>query len=100
MTKQEKAVWLALGEVLDPELGVSITDMGLIYEVKVEETEAIITMTLTSPGCPLFGEIERDIKKRVKKVEGIDKVMINLVWEPVWSEERMTEEARVRVKFW
>lgn len=83
-----------LEEVVDPELFISIVDLGLIYEVKETEGNVIIVMTLTSMGCPLFGTIENEIKTKLKEIEGISDVKVNLVFEPPWSMDRLTERAR------
>jgi metal-sulfur cluster biosynthetic enzyme len=99
----EKKVWKALSRVDDPELSVSIVDLGLIYGVKVSELKKGITakikMTLTSMGCPLAGVIESIVIGEVKKIKEIERVVVELVWEPVWTTERIKPEVRVELLF-
>lgn len=94
----ETSVLDQLRKVLDPELGVSIVDLGLIYEISVSpEKVCTITMTLTTIGCPLFGQIQKEIEDRVMELESIDEVVVNLVFDPVWTAEKMSEEARIQL---
>ena len=82
--------------VLDPELGVSIVDLGLIYGISVsKDGVCTITMTLTTIGCPLFGQIQKEIEDRVMELEAIEEVKIDLTFDPPWTAEKMTEEARI-----
>lgn len=83
-----------LQDVLDPELYISIVDLGLVYDITEEKGTAKITMTLTTMGCPLFSVLEQDIKDRVKEIDGIKEVEVELVFDPPWSMERLTERAR------
>lgn len=95
----EEKVRKALAEVIDPELGVSIIDLGLVYEVKVEKGEAKIEMTLTSPGCPLAGVIDKMVREAVLSLEEIERVDLQLVWDPPWIPEYMSESARAELGF-
>lgn len=88
-------VWERLGKVMDPELDISIVDLGLIYKVEVRGERIVITMTLTTPGCPLAPVIDQMIKEALGDLNG--KIEIKLVWEPVWSLERMSEEGRLKL---
>lgn len=82
--------------VLDPELGVSIVDLGLIYGISVSKDGiCTITMTLTTIGCPLFGQIQKEIEDRVMELEVIEEVKIDLTFDPPWTADKMTEEARI-----
>ena len=90
----EKKVIQALKTVIDPELGVNIVDLGFIYKVKVKEDKAEILMTLTSPGCPLSYVINDLIQKSVRKIKGINKVKINLTFDPTWTPERIDPQIR------
>lgn len=83
-----------LFEVMDPELYISIVDLGLVYEVKENDGVVDIAMTLTSMGCPLFETIEDDIKNKVKEIDGIKETHVRLVFDPPWSMDRLTERAR------
>lgn len=89
----------ALSKVLDPELGLPVTDLGLIYNVEVKEKKATITMTLTTIGCPLFDILEEDIRKYMKDVKEVEKVRLELVFDPPWSPEMMSEEAKAELGF-
>ncbi|RDU36396.1 FeS assembly SUF system protein [Neobacillus piezotolerans] len=80
--------------VLDPELNINVVDLGLIYGIQMStERDVEITMTLTTPGCPLHDSITSGVKQRIEALEDIDTAMIHLVWEPAWSPENMSEEA-------
>jgi len=79
--------------VIDPELNINVVDLGLIYEVSISENqEVVITMTLTTPGCPLHDSITSGVKYAISKLEGVKDVDVQLVWHPSWSPERMTPE--------
>lgn len=81
-----------LQSVLDPELRCSIVDLGLIYDVWVKDSIANVTMTLTTPLCPLAPQMQHDITQRLKKLPGISEVKIELVWEPVWDPSTMASD--------
>lgn len=84
--------------VLDPELGVSIVDLGLIYNITVSpEGTCQITMTLTTIGCPLFGQIQKEIEDRVMELDTIEDVAVELTFDPAWDATKMTEEARIQL---
>ncbi|KKT30542.1 MAG: hypothetical protein UW41_C0001G0019 [Candidatus Collierbacteria bacterium GW2011_GWC2_44_18] len=87
----------ALKKVIDPELGVSIVDLGLIYDVRYERGEAEIEMTLTSPGCPLAPVIDKKVREAMGKVPEVKRVTVELVWDPPWSKEAMSEELRAEL---
>ena len=97
MTTLEKKVWKKLEKVLDPELNVPIVELGLVYKVKVKEDKAKITMTLTSVGCPLFGLIEETVKEKIKELEEINNVEIDLTFDPPWTMEKMSEKAKLKL---
>lgn len=95
MTQTQKAqIMKKLEEVLDPELYVSIVDLGLVYNVVQKDGNVTIKMTLTTMGCPLFDTLEADIKNRVSEVKGVKDVHVELVFDPPWSMDRLTERAR------
>ncbi|TKC19667.1 metal-sulfur cluster assembly factor [Robertmurraya kyonggiensis] len=82
-----------LKRVLDPELNLNVVDLGLIYDLSlVEERVAKITMTLTTPGCPLHDSIVSGVKYCVEEMEEIYRAEVQLVWEPAWSPDKMTED--------
>ena len=89
------AVRKALRGVKDPELGLNIVDIGLVYEVTVsEQGDARVKMTLTSPGCPSGPEIMEDARVVVQQLEGVNSAEIELVWEPYWTPDRMDPRVR------
>jgi metal-sulfur cluster biosynthetic enzyme len=87
-------VRLALRKVKDPELNLNIIDLGLVYDIVVEDAEVQIDMTLTSPGCPAGPQIMGDVERVVKAMSGVRNVRLNLVWTPFWTPELI--EPRVR----
>lgn len=91
----EDTVRLALRKVKDPELNLNIVDLGLVYGITVDEgNKVIVDMSLTSPGCPAGPQIIHDVERTVQGLPGVGKVVVNLVWEPFWTPERI--EPRVR----
>lgn len=97
MTKLEKQVWQKLKEIPDPELNVSIVDLGLIYKVEIRKQVAKITMTLTTIGCPLFAVIQQTIEEKVGEVKSINKVKIDLTFDPPWSMDLMSDDAKIKL---
>jgi metal-sulfur cluster biosynthetic enzyme len=96
----EERVFDALRQCYDPEIPVNIVDLGLIYEVKVEEeipgaANVYIQMTLTAPGCGMGPMIAADVKRRVQQVPGVSNVLVDLVFEPNWHPGMMTEAAKL-----
>ena len=87
-------VKLALRKVKDPELNLNIVDLGLVYDVRVDDAVVQIDMTLTSPGCPAGPQIMTDIERAVRAMAGVDDVVLNLIWTPFWTPDRI--EPRVR----
>lgn len=89
-----------LKEVYDPEIPVNIYDLGLIYNVDVDENNhAQIVMTLTAPGCPVVDILMDDVTKAVREVEGIEEVNVDLTFDPPWDKSMMSEEARLELGF-
>ena len=84
----------ALRDVIDPEIGLNIIDLGLVYHIEVEGDEAYIEMTLTSPGCPMGPYIMSETKKAAESIDGVTSAEIALVWEPYWTSDRI--DLRVR----
>ena len=102
MTKfeiEEKIVDM-LKTVFDPEIPVNVYDLGLIYKIDVaEEGEVSIDMTLTAPNCPAADFIIEDVRQRVESIEGVNSATINLVFEPEWDKDMMSEEAKLELGF-
>ena len=86
----------AMKTVFDPEIPVDIYELGLIYKVDLDDDTTLkIDMTLTAPGCPVAGEMPIWVKEAAETVKGIDRAIVNLVFEPPWTPDRMTDEARL-----
>ena len=95
----KKKVEQALDTIPDPEIGISIVQLGLVYEVTVKKNDVRVLMTLTSIGCPLFDQIETSIREELAKIKGIGKVELDLTFEPPWSPDKMSEEAKMQLGF-
>ena len=91
------AVISALKEIYDPEIPVNIYDLGLIYGVEVAEGHAVVTMTLTTPHCPVAESMPGEIELRVGTVPGVGTVDVNLVWDPPWDPQKMSDEAKLEL---
>lgn len=93
-----EAVIDALKEIYDPEIPVNIYDLGLIYGVEVDdESDVIITMTLTTPHCPVAESMPGEVELRAASVPGVRDAEVNLVWDPPWGPDKMTDEARLEL---
>lgn len=86
--------WEIINRVIDPEIGLGIVDLGLIYGVEIKGDKAIITMTLTSVACPSGPEIIEQVQEEMLNMKGIKSTEVSLVWEPAWSPERIDEDVR------
>lgn len=94
----KEAVIAALKTVFDPEIPVNIYDLGLIYDIAIDELQQVhIQMTLTSPGCPVAQTFPGTVEQAVNQVEGVHECTVELVWEPPWTQERMSEVARLEL---
>lgn len=91
---KDQDVFNALKGVIDPELGINVVDLGLVYGVEISEGVVRVEMTLTSPGCPLAGLIDQMVKSAVGKLKGVERVELELVWDPPWIPAMMSEEVR------
>jgi len=91
----------ALKTVFDPEIPADIYELGLIYKVDITDERAVdVTMTLTTPNCPAAGELPTQVENAVASVPGVGVVNVNLVWDPAWSPDRMSDEARLVLNMW
>jgi len=87
-----------LKKIYDPEIPVDIYELGLIYDIKVEDKNtAKVKMTLTSPNCPVAESLPKDVKDSIMQVEGINKVDLDLVWDPPWNKDMMSEAAKLEL---
>ena len=87
-----------LSTVYDPEIPVNIYELGLIYDVAVEaDGLAVISMTLTAPGCPAAVTLPAEVQGKVKSIDGVSDARVDLVWEPPWTKDRMTEAAKLQL---
>ena len=85
----------ALKQVVDPELGSNIVDIGLIYNINIKDGKEVkVTLTMTSPMCPVTSIIMADAQLRIEAIEGVEKVDLELVWDPLWSPEMMDDELK------
>lgn len=95
MALEEKALWDALREVFDPEIPVNVVDLGLIYRLEIKEGNQVeVDMTLTAPGCPVAPQVMGEAKDKLFGVPGVEKVNVNLVWQPLWTPEMMSDAAK------
>lgn len=93
----EGQVWKALRSIHDPEIPVNIVDLGLIYDVAVDDSNVNVQMTLTAPGCGMGDVLVHDVEQRVALVPNVADVSVDLVFDPPWSRDRMTEEAQLEL---
>ncbi len=89
----------ALKQIIDPEIGLNIVDLGLVYDVAAEDGKVTVNMTLTSPGCPVGPQLLNGAKMAVQELEGVEEVEVHLVWEPFWSPDLINPEARAALGF-
>ncbi len=88
----------AIREVYDPEIPVNIFELGLLYAIKIdEENDVHVTMSLTSPGCPVAGEMPGMVQAAFLPIDGIGEVMVDIVWDPIWDPSRMAETAKLQL---
>ncbi len=93
----KKIVEDRLREVLDPELGINIVDLGLIYKIKTSGNNASISMTLTFPGCPLGGIIQKEVNDKVGQIRNIGKISLKITFDPPWDLSKISSEARAEL---
>ena len=94
----EELIWEQLRKVYDPEIPVNIYELGLIYELNVTEAGGVqIMMTLTAPNCPVAGSLPGEVERKVRSVPGVADVKVELVWDPPWDRDRMSQAALVQL---
>ena len=97
MTKKDEIIE-EIRKIYDPELPVNIYELGLIYDIKVKDEKiAIIKMTLTTPNCPVAESLPKEVKEGAMQVEGIENVDLELVWDPPWNKDMMSEAAKLEL---
>ena len=85
-------------KIFDPEIPVNIYELGLIYKIEVDDKNKVsVDMTLTSPNCPVAESLPNEVKENIMKVDGVSDVNLNLVWDPPWSKEKMSEAAKLEL---
>ena len=89
----------ALREVIDPELGLDFVELGLIYDVEIEDGSVRVTYTLTSPGCPIGPQVAEQIEEFVSELDGVREVLPTMTFSPPWTPERMSEDAKFALGF-
>ncbi|MDX1660204.1 MAG: metal-sulfur cluster assembly factor [Gemmatimonadota bacterium] len=94
----ESDVWNALSEVTDPEIPVSLVDLGMIYRVEVEDSTVAVDLTFTSIGCPAMDMILADVREAVGGLPGVERVELEVVWSPPWTKARLTDRGRTLLK--
>jgi metal-sulfur cluster biosynthetic enzyme len=101
VTLQKDLIFEMLKDVIDPELGINIVDLGLVYDANIsEENDVEVVMTLTSMGCPLGPVIVDEVRKALGGLLGIGQITVKIVWSPPWSPELMTEDAKDELGIW
>ena len=93
----EKEIMGALSEVMDPELGISLVDLGLIYGVDIAGERVGVKMTFTTPACPMVHFLVSSVEDAVKKVKGVNEVDVQLVWDPPWTPDKMSDAGKEKL---
>ena len=98
MSEIKNKVIEEIKKIFDPEIPVNIYELGLIYKIEVDEKNKVnVEMTLTSPNCPVAESLPNEVKENILKVEGVSDVNLNLVWEPPWDKDKMSEAAKLEL---
>jgi FeS assembly SUF system protein len=98
MSEIKEKVIEVIKKIFDPEIPVNIYELGLIYKVEIDENNKVnIDMTLTSPNCPVAESLPNEVKENIMKVEEVSDVNLNLVWEPPWDKDKMSEAAKLEL---
>ena len=98
-TLTEEDVYEALEEVIDPELGLDFVSLGLVYKVEIEQQDVYVTFTLTTPACPIGPQVSEQMKEFVGDLDGVKDVFPKMIFDPPWSPEMMTEDAKFALGF-
>ncbi len=93
----EETVVEVLRTVFDPEIPVSIYDLGMIYNIQIENSKVHVRMTLTTPACPVAGSLPGQVEARIKTIDGVKDATVELVWDPPWTPDKMSEAAKLQL---
>ena len=91
----EEEVVKCIKTVMDPEIPVNLFDLGLIYSIKINDNNVVIKMTLTNPNCPVAGQMPENVGKSIQHLDGLKSIEVSLVWDPPWSKDLMSEDAKL-----
>ena len=98
MSELKEQIVSEIKKIYDPEIPVNIYELGLIYKIEIKEVKKVnIDMTLTSPNCPVAESLPKMVKENILKLEGVDDVDLNLVWDPPWTKDKMSEAAKLEL---
>ena len=98
MSELKEQIVSEIKKIYDPEIPVNIYELGLIYKIEIKEVKKVnIDMTLTSPNCPVAESLPKMVKDNILKLEGVDNVNLNLVWDPPWTKDKMSEAAKLEL---
>ena len=98
MIELKEQIVSEIKKIYDPEIPVNIYELGLIYKIEIKEAKKVnIDMTLTSPNCPVAESLPRMVKDNILKLDGVDDVNLNLVWDPPWTKDKMSEAAKLEL---
>ena len=96
MDLKEKVI-AEIKKIYDPEIPVNIYELGLIYDISVKDKDVSVKMTLTTPNCPVAESLPKEVKDSITEIDGVDKVELDLVWEPPWDKSMMSESAKLEL---
>ncbi len=91
----EEKVYETLRECYDPEIPVNIVDLGLVYDVRIDGGKVEVDFTLTAPGCGMANVIQEDIRTRLLATDGVEEAVVNIVWDPLWTPDKMSDDAKM-----
>ena len=98
MSELKEQIISEIKKIYDPEIPVNIYELGLIYKIEIKEVKKVnIDMTLTSPNCPVAESLPKMVKDNILKLDGVDDVELNLVWDPPWTKDKMSEAAKLEL---
>jgi len=101
MSDLKEAIIKEIKKIYDPEIPVNIYELGLIYKIEIIDKKKVnIDMTLTTPNCPVADSLPKMVKNNILKIEGISDVDLNLVWDPPWTKDKMSEAAKLELNLW